>query len=256
MRRKLVVAVALLALVGLAAATVFIATRPAVRARYHLRRITPGEVRLVEKSGRVALDLDGHALAFARSRAARRLLRELVALAEDEAALDEATCYRALLLQSEPLAGHDLAWEWRGAAEATGPRSQVPVPRDVLSVMARSLESRDARLRRWTVAHLPADPRVLRAMIRYLHGLAPRAVESPEETTLALAWFETFTLANQRLVQQEGRRDAWGLFPDRDWAVGMGWEGVTRKGRGLEEATAAFERWLEAYRRRLPEQVR
>jgi hypothetical protein len=254
-RRKLALGVAFVALVNVVLGSVLVATRPFVRARYHLRRASPGEVRLIDRADEIELSFEGHALAFERSGAAQSLLCELAAFAEDEALRDDVSCYRALLLGLEPLAGHDLSRDWHGRAESTGPRPLV-APRYALAVMVHSLEARDARLRRLTISHLPPDSRVLEAMVAHLFRLASHAKEASEEITLALAWFETFTLANQKLVQQEGRRGAWGHFPDRDWALAMGWEGVAPKGRGLAWSAAAFERWLVEYRARLPEQIR
>jgi hypothetical protein len=252
-KRRLVVLVFLLVLVGIGVVAESVATDPYVRARYHLRRAAPAEVVLFENGDYV---LQGHAQAFAHSPMAAGLLgSDLLPLARDEATRDQEACFRVILFETVPQRRYAVARVW----DPTGKRldEMTFVPAEVLSVFVRSLDSRSVLLRTVTLKSLPLDPRILAAVVARLGAVADRNEEAATRRAL-LEWLTEFSLANQRLVSQEGRLSLDGFTQiDEAWESTGPLHPPPRFPVPSERVLARrLTAWMERHRSALPLQVR
>ena len=144
-RRKGLVVLGVVVLLALGGAAAFVAADPHVRARYHLRRVSPSDVNL---RAATALTFKSHALAYAENPVAKDFLPELLDLAKAEAELDAKTLYRPLVFEV--------------ASRAAG---EAPVDTRCLAVLVGALRSQHDELREWALARMPIEPRVLLAVI-------------------------------------------------------------------------------------------
>lgn len=139
MKRRRVVVAAFLFLGLLAVAALVVASRPFVRARWHLLRALSTDVHFEEDRVRFT----GEARAFLDSSSARALLPQLTSLAERECDEDQEFVFRALYLEL-----------------ALGTRAE-PRPLDESGgrLLVRLLSSRSTPLREATLVRLPLDDR-------------------------------------------------------------------------------------------------
>ncbi|MEZ0230330.1 MAG: hypothetical protein ACAI25_17035, partial [Planctomycetota bacterium] len=229
LRGRLALIVALLVLIALLAT----AAHPTVRARYHLRRVSPAEITF-EKKG---LRLDGHAKAFAESSAARDLLPEIVERALEEAERDQVLLYRALVFAIV--------------------KDGDPLTNETLSVFVRSLDAENPAVQSLAWDHLPLEPRTLAVHIESLESLCKMA-----EGGTAFAWtVESVKKSYVRFARLAANQG----YTDSPWDEIVSWESfwamkptiVSVTPREPDLATARkLKTWLEKNRAKLPEQVR
>ena len=231
-RRKGLVVLLVLVLVGLGGVAALVASDPRVRARYHLRRATAAEVQLEHTAASV---LSGHALAFARSPVATELLPELVELAEVEATRDAEVCYRALVFEVT-----GCAWlrryTWSNRTPPPPPRPSSADPGLLIA-----LRSKDARFRSWALARIPLDEHALEAVVRL-------GSERP-----ALEW-----------LHELREQPAFAHKTDPAWRLVRQWYTQDFEGAGYarttyvtdDEVARALTDWLEKNRSRLQPQLK
>lgn len=268
MRRKWLVLLLGLVVLAIGGVAAFVASSPLVRARYHLLRASPAEVRLDPDK---ATRLSGHALAFASSSAAKELLPDLLELARDEAARDDGVCHRALVVELTVGSARRVDWHdrWRfGRPEEAGRVRQPrpPIGIEELTSLVQSLGSRDPRLRSWTLRRLPIDERVLEVVVRRLESPALGGPSADDERGAVMGWLREFMTGTQPLVGAP-EMDSGEMFPAKGWdeffmitnpplvySGGMG----SMKFELPESSVLAraLLEWIAQNRSKLPEQVK
>jgi hypothetical protein len=219
-RRRVILGFAVLVLVALGGASALVWSRPEVRARWHLRRVSHSEFTF---SGEPPLDvkiaLTGHAKAFAESPCVQDLIPELVELARQEGGQDEKYVYRRLL----------------------GVIATEPYPADVLSALAACLSSKQSELRVLTIARLRSDPRIFAVMARHARTVFHEPTSDGREETEMDHWFRKFAMDHEGLLGSPITRES---APDpTDQRM---WDSIYY---------AALSEWVDANRSRLPAQI-
>ncbi len=228
-RRGLVALLVVVVLLALGGGAALVATNPFVRARYHLRRITPAEVRIGHERKPIALN--GHALAFARSPAARELLPDLIELAHGEAQIESQVCFRPLVY--EVLTG----------GEAKRPDlTPEELDRSTIEGLVLGLKAKEESLRVYALARAPVDARLAEIVIRVYSAAFTDRPARATEVALGYDWF---------LELRGARADLCGDDPR--------WQWIQPRGNNHElpqDPVVLLEGWLEEKRDRLPGQVK
>lgn len=221
---------------------------PTSRARSHLRRVTPAEVRF----NLDAYELKGHAQAFAESPVAKDLLvSDLLPLAREEAERDDGVAYRLLAFLVAREVWPARPREFVGSKPYwSAARVSSDIPFAALSDLALSLRSRDAGLRAFALPVLPRDPRILELVVGHFGALTETSSRRHStEVAQTLQWLADFSDGNGALTHFEETLDEGHSRLDAAWAL------VQRPGTDTQLIKSALHAWLDAHRSQLPPQI-